>query len=111
MARKPKLPQGAKAAFVRSNPNATAQDLVRLGKKQGITLTAGHVYNIRAGDKKKQPPASPPKASAPSASSPVPSTKASSQLDGQLRTLVIRIGLDRAEQVFSELKSTLSKMA
>jgi hypothetical protein len=32
-------------------------------------------------------------------------------LDAQLRTLVIRIGLDRAEQVFSELKSSLSRMA
>jgi hypothetical protein len=107
MARKSKLPLGAKAAFVRANPNATAQELVKLGKKQGIPLTAGHVYNIRADDKKKQNPDSPSQASSPSAPTSAPSPR----LDAQLRNLVIRVGLDRAEQIFSELKSTFSRMA
>ena len=101
--RKPRL--GSKAAFVRANPTVPARELVELGEKQGISLTVGHVYNIRAEDKKKRGQGAPDEASG---SAPAP--KPSSQLDAQLRTLVIRIGLDRAEQVFAELKSTLARM-
>jgi hypothetical protein len=103
---------GSKAAFVRANPTATAREVVELGEQQGISLTVGHVYNIRAEDKKKRGQASSDAVSAPSAStsSSGASTKESSQLEAQLRTLVIRIGLDRAEQVFEQLKSTLARM-
>jgi hypothetical protein len=110
MARTSKLPLGAKAAFVRSNPSATAQELVKLGKKQGISLTAGHVYNIRAEAKRRRLSADVPGTEIAARAATTPRS-ASNQLDVQLRTLVIRIGLDRAEQVFSELKSTLSRMA
>jgi len=111
MPRNSKLPLGAKAAFVRSNPSATAQEIVKLGKKQGITLTAGHVYNIRADDKKRRLTSDLPGSDATTRATAATTRSASTQLDAQLRTLVIRIGLDRAEQVFSELKSTLSRMA
>jgi hypothetical protein len=108
MARKSKSPLGAKAAFVRANPSGTAQELVKLAKKQGLGLTVGHVYNIRSNDKKKQ--SADPMGTAPRASSSERSSS-DSPLDAQLRSLVIRIGLDRAERVFSELKSTLSRMS
>ncbi len=107
---------GAKSQFVRSKPDITAQEVVELAKKQGIKLTASHVYNIRANDKKKNQGGS---------KSPVVKTSRKSKaknglvaranrsnapapLEGQFRTLVLRMGLDRAEQIFSELKSTLS---
>jgi hypothetical protein len=111
MARKSKLPLGAKASFVRANPSATAQEIIKLAKKEGMTLTAGHVYNIRAEDKKKQTPSVDGQEAAPTARRSRASSGDSSQLDAQLRTLVIRIGLDRAERVFSELKSSLSTFA
>jgi hypothetical protein len=112
MARKSKLPLGAKASFVRANPSATAQEIIKLAKKEGMTLTAGHVYNIRAEDKKKQTPGvDGQEAAAPTARRSRASSGDSAQLDAQLRTLVIRIGLDRAERVFSELKSSLSTFA
>ena len=111
MARKSKLPLGAKASFVRANPSATAQEIIKLAKKEGMTLTAGHVYNIRAEDKKKQTPAVDGQEPAPTARRGRAASADSAQLDAQLRTLVIRIGLDRAERVFSELKSSLSTIA
>jgi hypothetical protein len=109
MARKSKSPLGAKAAFVRANPSGTAQDLVKLARKQGIGLTVGHVYNIRSNDKKKQ--GSVDRAGVAPAASRSERSSGESALDAQLRSLVIRIGLDRAERVFSELKSTLSRMS
>jgi hypothetical protein len=108
MPKKSKPPLGAKAAFVRANPTATAQELVALGKKQGISLTAGHVYNIRADDKRKRLAQESGGAERPVRSAS--SSSEQSQLDAQLRTLVIRLGLDRAEQVFTELKSSLTRM-
>jgi hypothetical protein len=110
MPRKSKQPLGSKAAFVRANPAATAREIVELGEQQGISLTVGHVYNIRAEDKKKRDQASSDTTLTSSTSSSGSSAKESTQLEAQLRTLVIRIGLDRAEQVFEQLKSTLARM-
>lgn len=106
MAKKDKPPQGAKAAFVRNHPNLKAQEIVELAKQQGITLTVGHVYNIRATDKAKQ-------AKEQGGKAPNGRTRPAgegSSLDAQLRTLIIRIGLDRAEQIFGDLKSRLSRI-
>lgn len=107
MTKKSKPRSGSKAAFVRANPTASAREIVELGAKQGISLTVGHVYNIRAEDKRKRGQA----ASGQSPAAASQSAREASQLEAQLRTLVIRIGLDRAERVFSELKSTLARMA
>lgn len=109
MPKKAKPAFGAKAAFVRNNPTVPAQEVVELAKKHGLQLTVGHVYNIRAEDKRKRGVAE--QAAAPSA----PQAAASSSGDGgpleaQLRTLVIRMGLDRADRVFTELKSSLSRL-
>jgi hypothetical protein len=98
---------GTKAAFVRSNPNLPAQELVTLAEKQGIPLTVGHVYNIRAIDKSRKAERQEGKAAANGRAAP---ERGSSALDAQLRTLIIRIGLDRAEQIFAELKKGLSRL-
>lgn len=107
MPRKAKHAFGAKAAFVRAHPSTPAGDLVELAEQQGMSLTVGHIYNIRSKLKKQGGPASP--AAEPAAeSSPAPREPGS--LDAQLRTLVIRIGLDRAERVFAEIKASLARV-
>jgi hypothetical protein len=114
MANKSKAAHGSKATFVRANPTLAAPELVKQAKQQGITLTVGHVYNIRASDKAKGRTGT---AAQSSASGEAPAALASSagkaelpRLDAQLRTLILRIGLDRAEQIFSDLKSSLSRL-
>jgi hypothetical protein len=110
MANKSKAPHGSKATFVRANPSVAAPELLKLAKQQGIALTLGHVYNIRASDKAKHrtngssQPSAEARPAASAAKTELP------RLDAQLRTLVLRIGLDRAEQIFSELKSSLSRL-
>lgn len=108
MPRKAKPAFGAKAAFVRSHPSTPAGELVQLAEQEGLTLTVGHIYNIRSKQKKHTDEAGPVGAEPSAAAS---ATRAEpSSLDGQLRTLVIRIGLDRAERVFAELKASLARV-
>src|SRR5262245_33096253 len=106
MPRKAKHAFGAKAAFVRAHPSTPAGELVELAEQEGMTLTVGHIYNIRSKHKKQAGETAP--AGAEPAAAPAPRGDASS-LDAQLRTLVIRIGLDRAERVFAELKASLAR--
>ena len=107
MPRKAKHAFGAKAAFVRSHPSTPAGELVQLAEQEGLTLTVWHIYNIRSKQKKQAGEA------APAGAEPVAAASAprgdSGSLDAQLRTLVIRIGLDRAERVFAELKASLAR--
>ena len=80
-----------------------AQDLLTMAEKQGIPLTVVYIYNIRASTKAKAAEGKPAgKTASPAA------PNGGSSLDAQLRTLIIRIGLDRAEQVFAQLKKSLS---
>ena len=116
MPRKAKPAFGAKAAFVRAHPSISAGELVTLAEQEGMTLTVGHIYNIRSKLKKQggapavaldaAPGTAAPRDSAPRDSS----TRDAGSLDAQLRTLVIRIGLDRAERVFAELKASLARV-
>lgn len=110
MSTKSKVPHGSKAAFVRANPAVSAPELVTLAKKQGITLTVGHIYNIRASDKAKQQKAPSNGASGAPAGTRAHPVAELPRLDAQLRTLILRIGLDRADQIFSELRSSLSRI-
>ena len=95
MANKTKSPHGSKATFVRSNPSIAAGELVKLAKQQGMTLTVGHIYNIRASDKAKRKGGSAPSsAAAPDGALASAAAKAGlPRLDAQLRTLILRIGL------------------
>jgi hypothetical protein len=108
---KNKTPHGSKAAFVRANPAVSAPELVKQAQKQGLSLTVGHIYNIRASDKSKRQPGQPGPAAADGARSPASTAQELPRLDAQLRTLILRIGLDRADQIFSELRSSLSRLS
>ncbi len=112
MANKSKAAHGSKATFVRANPTLAAPELVKLAKQQGMSLTVGHVYNIRASDKSKQRVVGSSQTSASAGAAPFASAAKTDlpRLETQLRTLILRIGLDRAEQLFSELKSSLSRL-
>jgi hypothetical protein len=106
MAKKRKTRTGTKAAFVRNNAGLATAELLALAEKHGVPLTAGYIYNIRAAEKAKQADGQPSQAAqATSAAAP-----RAGSLDGQLRTLIIRVGLDRAEQIFGELKASLSRI-
>lgn len=113
MVKKSKGSHGSKAAFVRANPTVKAPDLVALAKKQGLTLTVGHIYNIRASDKAKPKanPASPAPAPVETGSRPASSGGDLTRMDAQLRSLILELGLYRAERVFAELRSSLSRIA
>lgn len=106
MAKKRKARSGTKAAFVRNHPGLSTPELLALAEKQGLSLTAGYVYNIRAAQKATPVDGG----SAAATPAPEPGSGKASALDAQLRTLIIRIGLDRAEQVFGELKASLSRI-
>jgi hypothetical protein len=105
MPKKRKARAGTKAAFVRNNAGLGTQELLTLAEKQGVPLTAGYVYNIRAADKAKQAEGQT------QAAEPSNGKARAGSLDAQLRTLIIRVGLDRAEQIFGDLKASLSRMA
>jgi len=95
---------------VREHPNVGAQELVQLARKQGLSLTPGHIYNIRAADKSRAV-----QRVAKSPGKPVTAGRRRSAAVGgdgsssedQLRNLVIRVGLDRAHEIFEELKTKL----
>lgn len=102
-----KLPMGAKTAFVRDNPDATAQQVVELAKKKGISLTLGHVYNIRS---KAKSDAATPENGAPQQGRQRQTSLVESraETEKQFRLAVLRVGFDRAEQLIDSLKSTLA---
>jgi hypothetical protein len=105
MAKKRKARTGTKAGFVRSNAGLGTSELLALAEKQGIPLTAGYIYNIRAAEKAKQADGQPSSTARAATAAP-----RGGALDAQLRTLIIRVGLDRAEQIFGELKEGLSRL-
>lgn len=58
-----KMKHGGKKAFILANPDVGAKDLVKEGKKLGISVTESYVYNVRqvkkTGKKAKKPPVPP----------------------------------------------------
>ena len=46
-----------KSDVIRSMPNASAGDIIKKAKSLGLTLTANHVYAVRAIDKRRGKPA------------------------------------------------------
>jgi hypothetical protein len=71
---------------------------VAAAEQQGLTLTVGYVYNIRAAAKKNGAVVA----------MPTQGVASSSGIEAQLRTLVVRIGLDRAERILAEIKAAFS---
>lgn len=105
---------GAKAAFIRSMPTTmTAKEVVAEAHKQGLTITEGHVYNLRSSSTKKpkngattltitnggtpvkRGPGRPPKAA----------RAIGSTDEGTLRRAIAELGLARARAVFAEVES------
>jgi hypothetical protein len=101
---------GDKATFVRGHANVGAQQLVKLARQQGMSLTAGYIYNIRAADKSRAGQRGEKQGSAAHRTNGSGSTEGRSS-DEQLRNLVLRIGLDRAEQIFEDLKAKVQSVA
>lgn len=94
----------SKSDFVRSQPGEmTANEVIRRGKEIGLTITESLVYNVRAADRKKDPK-----------NTPQPIAQASTALgspllERQLRSCIIRVGLDRAEEIFAEFRRDLDE--
>jgi hypothetical protein len=96
---------GAKAAFVRSHPDASAKEVVALAAKAGLTLTVNHVYNIRStsGISRRKGKAT-PHASASKASK----VKVSGTAEAQFRRLVLDIGVSRARKLLHDIETKLA---
>jgi hypothetical protein len=91
---------GSKTAFVTARPNQTAQQVVADAAQHGITLTVGYVYNIRAMAKKK--------ADAGGGGGRDRAMASDAGIEPQFRMLVLRIGLDRAEKILSDIRTAFS---
>ncbi len=96
---------GAKAAFVRAHPDASAKDVVALAAKAGLRLTVNHVYNIRStsGISRRKG-----KASAPVAPNKGRSAKISPSAEAQFRRLVLEIGVTRARKLLHDIEGKLA---
>lgn len=77
-----------------------AAELSTLAEKQGFALSSGLIYNIRANDKRRGG----------SATGRAPRSKGGAH-ESQLRSLVMRMGLDNADAVFTELRAQMKKLA
>ena len=127
MASKKKSARGSKTEFVMSLPlDVPAKDVVAKAKKAGITITSGHVSNIRSVAKSKaKPKLGRPKGSTnstnkikgqrrpgrPKGSSSSSSTRASSSsAERSFRQHVIELGVGRAEELIDQVKRTIRVM-
>lgn len=96
---------GAKAEFIRSKPlGMPANQVVEEGAKQGLSMSANHVYAVRAEMRKKQKQsAKPATPSAAPARAPAATTRPSG-LEAQLRHAIAELGLARARAIFAEVE-------
>lgn len=111
------LTYGSKSDFVRSHPGLPAQELSALAKKQGFKLSAGLIYNVRATDKRRAGKSASAVQSG-NGHAPVVATdngraanSSEASLESQLRSVVLRVGLDRAEAVLTELRAQVKNLA
>lgn len=94
----------SKTEFVRTLPNASAQEIVAAAAKKGIKLSDRYVYVIRSKDKAGEAKRATKKATARRA----PRSAASTGLDAQLRQAIAQLGLVRAREIFSEVERAFS---
>lgn len=73
-----------------------------MAKKAGMTLTVGHIYNIRASDKRKAS-----KTNGSPAVAPVAVERSGGSNEDQLRSLVLRMGLDKVDAVIDRVRAQL----
>lgn len=96
-----KLAHGSKSEFVRTHPGMPAAELAALAKKQGVALTPGLIYNIRAADKRR---------SGKNGRVTGRAARSNGSNENQLRSLVMRMGLDSADAVFTELREQMKNL-
>lgn len=96
---------GSKSEFVRANAGVPAAELVALAKKQGFTLTPGLVYNIRATDKRRTGTNGAARMAANGKA-----RRSGGSNENQLRSLVMRMGLESADAVFTELRTQMKSL-
>lgn len=97
----------SKTEFVRTMPNASAQEIVAAAKKKGIKLSDRYVYVIRSKDKASKGKRSARKA-APRRAVARRAAARPTGLDGQLRQAIAQLGLVRAREIFSEVERAFS---
>lgn len=97
---------GAKAAFVRSHPDASAKEVVALAAKAGLTLTVNHVYNIRStsGISRRKGKG----IAHVLAAKAIKGVKISGAAEAQFRRLVLDMGVSRARKLLQDIENKLA---
>jgi len=100
----------SKSEFVRAHPGISAPEVVRLAKEQGITLNDSLVYNVRSQQRKKVEKSGTTETPTPTSAAAAPAKQlaAKSPLEAQFRALVLRIGLDRSNELLEQLKTDIA---
>lgn len=103
---KPGKPRfGAKSEFVRSlDRSLSAAEVVALGEKKGLRLTAAFVYNIRSADTRQREAQGKKKAGRRPAANGV----STGSPEALLRAAIAQIGLARARQILDEVEDTFA---
>lgn len=96
-----------KSEFVRNMPEGmSAAEVVAKAKAEGMDLTPGHVYTIRAAAKRKGAPAAGGRRGRPArASSDAGRAPASGSAEQQFIGLALDLGLSRAEALLSRIRA------
>lgn len=100
-ARQRNMRQGTKLAFIAEHPELKAAELVKLGRKEGVELSATQIYTARTTLRKRgAAPASAPRA-------PRGAFAASGNTDktDQLVRLILQVGIDTARAILARLEA------
>jgi kynurenine formamidase len=91
---------GSKAAFIRKHPDLKPKALSELAKSKGMKIGASYISTQRSNDKKAgKSPGSKRKAGRPKASN----------TEREFRDLLIRLGVDRAEDLIASFRAQLQR--
>jgi hypothetical protein len=97
-----------KSEFVRSMPEGlSAAEIVAKAKAAGMSLTAGHVYTIRAAAKRKE---GIPARGRRSAGRNGVASNGSNSAERQFITLALDLGLSQAEALLTRIKTNLGAL-
>jgi len=95
-----------KSEFIRQRADKKAAEIVAQAKALGVSMTVGFVHTVRANARRKVAAASGAPAARrgrPAASAPAPT---GSNSEAQFKSLVLRIGLDRASALLRQIENT-----
>jgi hypothetical protein len=83
------------SGFIRSMPNAKAAEVVAAAAKKGIKLSEKYVYVVRSGDRKRTGKAAVGRGRR--------AKQTGNNVERDFRSLVLRIGVDRAQALLTEI--------